>query len=125
MTAVHNQSHGGIPTEIIDVDKESVLAFLGRIDEPDQPDMAHDFVPDSPFRTIMMTDIVDSVGLTIRDGEQRFVELLSAHDALVIEAITSRGGRVVKHTGDGMLAVFDRVDDALLAASHVQSRLRP
>jgi len=34
--AVHAESHGAIPAEIIEVDKESVLAFLGRVTEPTQ-----------------------------------------------------------------------------------------
>lgn len=119
VTAVHAQSHGGIPSEIIEVDKESVLAFLGRIDEPVDAGSAPEFVPDSPFRTIMMTDIVDSVLLTIRDGEQGAVELLSAHDEVVTGSVGSHGGRLVKHTGDGVLAVFDRNDDALMAASEI------
>ena len=44
--AVHAESHGAIPAEIIEVDKESVLAFLGRVTEatPEEAS-AIDFVP--------------------------------------------------------------------------------
>ena len=38
---------------------------------------------------------------------------LETHDRLVHGAIEAAGGRVFKHTGDGMIAVFNDVDDAV------------
>lgn len=119
--AVHAESHGAIPAEIIEVDKDAVLAFLGRVTEPTQEEVAAmDFVPDSPFRTIMLTDIVDSVTLTLRD-QAKAVEMLTAHDAVVTRSAADHGGRVVKHTGDGFLISFDSVDDALRAADGIHT----
>ena len=41
---------------------------------------------------------------------------LAAHDALLRAAVNEAGGTVVKTTGDGMLAAFDRAEAALTAA---------
>src|SRR5579863_5542086 len=41
---------------------------------------------------------------------------LSEHDALLTSAIAENGGRVLKRTGDGFLARFERVSDAAAAA---------
>ena len=48
---------------------------------------------------------------------------LTRHDELMTQAIDRRRGTVVKHTGDGMLAVFSEPTDALLAAVETQRAL--
>lgn len=123
--AVHEVSHGGVPTDVIVVDKEEVLAFLGRATEPGPNEAsAIGFVPDSPLRTVMLTDIVDSVGLTVRLGEVDAVRVFANHDRAVTRVIASNRGRVVKHTGDGFLVSFDHVDDALRAADEIHAAVR-
>ncbi len=48
---------------------------------------------------------------------------LARHDALLLEAVTSSGGTVVKTTGDGLMAVFDTVADCVTACLTAQRRL--
>jgi predicted ATPase/class 3 adenylate cyclase len=72
--------------------------------------------------TFVFTDIVHSTELWDRVPE-RMAEALGRHDAVMDEAITGHAGRRVKHTGDGILAVFDRPLDAALAALEAQRRL--
>ena len=62
-----------------------------------------------------MTDVVGSTGLWEAHGEAMRVAL-EMHDRLVHGAIESAGGRVFKHTGDGMIAVFDDADHAVTGA---------
>ena len=61
---------------------------------------------DSALRAIMFTDIVGSTSMTERLGDARSVEMVRAHDALVRRALKDKGGHVVKHTGDGIMASF-------------------
>jgi class 3 adenylate cyclase len=120
--AVHAESHGAVPAEVIEVDKDAVMAFLGRISEPSPTEVETiGFRPESAFRTIVLTDIVDSVGLTVRKGQTRAVELLTVHDIEVTDAVVANKGRVVKHTGDGFLASFEFVDDALWCADQIHA----
>jgi predicted ATPase len=59
----------------------------------------------------VMSDVVGSTALWEAHGDA-MREALEVHDRLVHGAVESAGGRVFKHTGDGMIAVFDEVDDA-------------
>ncbi len=73
----------------------------------------------------MFTDIVGSVALQQAVGTERYAALLHRHDTIFMAALEQCGsGRIVKHTGDGFLALFDRASDAVRAALFFQSQLR-
>jgi class 3 adenylate cyclase len=63
----------------------------------------------------VMSDVVGSTGLWETHGEE-MRSALEVHDGLVHGAVESAGGNVFKHTGDGMIAVFDDADDAVNGA---------
>jgi predicted ATPase/class 3 adenylate cyclase len=73
--------------------------------------------------TIMFTDLVDSTGLRIALGEARFAQVMAEHDALVHLAVTERGGKIVKHTGDGVMASFAAASQGVAAAVDIQRGL--
>jgi class 3 adenylate cyclase len=68
----------------------------------------------------MFTDIVESTAMTARLGDKRAVEMVRAHDALVRRALKDKGGREVKHTGDGIMASFDEIEAAVDCARAIQ-----
>jgi predicted ATPase/class 3 adenylate cyclase len=49
---------------------------------------------------------------------------IARHDAIVRGCVEANGGTVVKTTGDGMMAVFERPADAVLAGIRTQRELR-
>lgn len=57
--------------------------------------------------TILFSDIVESTQRAARTGDRRWRELLDNHDRMTARQIRRFGGRQVKTTGDGILAVFD------------------
>lgn len=57
--------------------------------------------------TLLYTDIVDSTGTALRLGDQRWLDLLAAHNQRTSDAIDRYRGRLIKFTGDGALALFD------------------
>lgn len=65
--------------------------------------------------TVVFTDIVGSTALIERLGDDRWVEVLSAHDDAVRSALRTHGGEEVKTTGDGFLAVFGDAAGAVRA----------
>ena len=75
------------------------------------------------LRAIMFTDIVGSTEMTARLGDREALELVRAHDALVRRGLDAHGGREVKHTGDGIMASFDQVANAVRAAADIQRRI--
>ncbi len=106
---VHDEAHGDVATDVIEVGLSAVEAFLGRVSDPERSDSGADPELDAAYRAVMFTDIVDSTGMASRLGDARAVEMVRAHDSLVRRALQDRGGREIKHTGDGIMASFDDV----------------
>ena len=71
---------------------------------------------------MMFTDIVGSTEMTARLGDSAALELVRAHDALVRRGLEAYGGREIKHTGDGIMASFDKVQNSVRAAADIQRR---
>jgi pimeloyl-ACP methyl ester carboxylesterase len=57
--------------------------------------------------TVLFTDIVGSTERAAELGDRRWRAVLEDHHHAVAEAVERFGGRVVKTTGDGTLALFD------------------
>jgi predicted ATPase/class 3 adenylate cyclase/tetratricopeptide (TPR) repeat protein len=77
----------------------------------------------TPAYTFLFTDIVSSTGNWDR-APDLMDGALARHDHLLAEAVEAAGGGLVKHTGDGMLAVFDDPLAGVLAAVEAQRALR-
>jgi class 3 adenylate cyclase len=117
---VHDEAHGDVARHVIPVDLSAVEAFLGRIADPEPPSPSGTAMMDKALRAIMFTDIVDSTGLTSRLGNELAVEMVRAHDAMVRRALGDHNGRVVKHTGDGIMASFEDVSAAVQTSAAIQ-----
>jgi class 3 adenylate cyclase len=119
VVAVHREGHGGMASEVVEVDRDEVGRFLGPLAQH-APGSAY---VDSAFRTILFTDIVGSTELTQRLGDIAAMYVLADHDRIVRTAVDDRGGTVIKHTGDGMMAAFRSVTSALQSAVAIQRDL--
>jgi class 3 adenylate cyclase len=119
---VHREAHGQIPSAIIPVDLAAVEAFLGRIGDPRAGLGSTATAIDRGLRAVMFTDIVGSTEMTERLGDAAGLELVRVHDALVRRGLDAHGGREVKHTGDGIMASFDKIANAVRAAADIQRR---
>jgi predicted ATPase/pimeloyl-ACP methyl ester carboxylesterase len=71
----------------------------------------------------LFTDIVGSTDMNAAMGDARWTALLDRHDRIVRGAVEQWGGRWVKSTGDGVLAVFDGPARALRAAMAARDQL--
>jgi class 3 adenylate cyclase len=71
---------------------------------------------DRKLSTALFTDIVNSTQKLLKMGDQDWRSMLDKHDAIVNPLVTSYKGRVVKNTGDGILALFDGPVRALQCA---------
>jgi len=69
--------------------------------------------------TVLLTDIKDFTLRTQDSSRDGALTLLRRHRDIV-QPIVQRSGRVIKSTGDGLIASFDSATDALLAAMEVQ-----
>jgi class 3 adenylate cyclase len=60
--------------------------------------------------------------MTARLGDAAALELVRVHDALVRRGLVLHAGHEVKHTGDGIMAAFENVANAVRAAADIQRR---
>lgn len=74
---------------------------------------------DRRLATVMFTDIVGSTSRAAEVGDERWRELLTRHDELVTSCVERSGGRVIKTTGDGVLATFDGPGRAIDASRQI------
>jgi class 3 adenylate cyclase len=65
---------------------------------------------------VLFTDIVESTEQVVALGDQRWRELLDAHDRAVREQLRRFRGREIKTTGDGFFAAFDGPGRAIRCA---------
>jgi class 3 adenylate cyclase len=63
--------------------------------------------PERVLATVLFTDIVDSTRTATEMGDRRWRDLLEEHQKVVRGHLERYGGREVKTTGDGFLAIFD------------------
>jgi pimeloyl-ACP methyl ester carboxylesterase len=64
-------------------------------------------VDERVLKTVLFTDIVSSTELLSVRGDAQWRHQLDAHDKLVDSVLAKYGGCRVKHTGDGVFALFD------------------
>jgi len=74
--------------------------------------------------TVMFSDIVSSTDRAAEIGDRRWRDVLDRHDELVRAELGAHGGREIKTTGDGFLALFDAPVRAIRCAVAIRDRLR-
>ncbi len=74
--------------------------------------------------TLLFSDIEDSTPLNERLGDEAWVRVLAAHDALVRARVERYRGQVVKTSGDGFMVAFRDAEAACRAAVGIQKDLR-
>jgi class 3 adenylate cyclase len=71
---------------------------------------------DRVLATVLFTDIVDSTGAALRLGHTSWADTLASLEVRTRETIERYRGRLVKTTGDGVLATFDGAGRAVRCA---------
>jgi class 3 adenylate cyclase len=91
--------------------------FLKKVASPVESDRA--------LAVVLFTDIVDSTRTAVALGDSGWRNVLDSHDVLVRRIIEQYRGRLVKLTGDGVLATFDGPGRAIRCAFAMQQALQP
>jgi DNA-binding NarL/FixJ family response regulator len=79
---------------------------------------------DRILATVMFSDIVSSTERAAQIGDRRWRDVLDRHDELVRKRLGDHGGREIKTTGDGFLALFDAPARAIRCAVAIRDGLR-
>jgi class 3 adenylate cyclase len=122
---VHRESHGLAAARIVEVTQDLADAFMGasEVDEGGAALLPGKQERDPGTRTVLFTDIVDSTSMTERLGDEAALAMLQVHDRIVRAALGATGGREVKHTGDGIMAVFTSAALAIRCGMNVQEQI--
>lgn len=122
--AVHYEASGMTACEIIEVNPSDVSLIMGNGNTTAEGVAVHpDGKMDSAVRTFLFTDIVDSTILTSKYGDSTTMSVLRAHNLIVRDDLQINNGEEVKHTGDGIMAVFLSTSKAVKCALDIQKHL--
>lgn len=80
---------------------------------------------DRVLATVLFTDIVASTRRAAELGDRAWHNVLDAHDRLAAEEVERFRGRLIKTTGDGVLAIFDGPARAIRSARAIADAVRP
>ncbi|MFQ5968141.1 MAG: alpha/beta fold hydrolase [Acidimicrobiia bacterium] len=80
-------------------------------------------LPRRALASILFTDIVDSTKQAEAIGDRDWHSLLNLHDETAGRVVEGYGGRIVKSTGDGILAIFDGPGRAIRAGRDLRDEL--
>jgi class 3 adenylate cyclase len=79
--------------------------------------------PERVLAAVMFSDIVESARRTSALGDEAWKAMLDTHDHIARSCVGRHGGRVVKTTGDGVLALFASATGAVQAAVALRGAL--
>ncbi len=81
--------------------------------------------PASQMMVLLFTDLVGSVALKSQLGAVEYARIIGRHDDLFKDIVKATpGARIANDTGDGFLAIFPTVSDAVNAALRFQHAIR-
>jgi class 3 adenylate cyclase len=124
-TAVHQEAHGMLACEIIEVRPSDFTIIMGaNIPSPTGIAVHPDGKLDSAIRTFLFTDIVNSTDLTEQYGDIVAMTILRKHNEIVRDSLQEHAGSEVKHTGDGIMATFMSSSKAIRSALEIQNNLK-
>ncbi|MGH2960277.1 MAG: adenylate/guanylate cyclase domain-containing protein [Solirubrobacterales bacterium] len=109
--------------EFLELEGEDHLWFVGDTDSIFEP--IERFVTggvrsqptNRQLATVLFTDIVDSTRTAGQMGDANWRSVLERHDAMMRELVERYRGKLIKSTGDGVLATFDGPTRALECTS--------
>jgi class 3 adenylate cyclase len=79
---------------------------------------------DRVLATVLFTDIVNSTKRSAEMGDKKWREALDAHDKIAASQVGRQRGRLIKTTGDGVLATFDGPARAIKCACALGDEIR-
>jgi len=100
-------------------DTEAVLAEVEEFLTGARPSVEHD----RALATVLFTDVVGSTEMAAKLGDRGWRRLLEDHDATAGRELRAHRGKLIKSTGDGLLATFDRPAAAIRCTQSLRESL--
>ncbi len=80
---------------------------------------------DRALKTVAFTDIVESTQRAAELGDRRWRDLLERHESIARHEVDRARGRLIKFTGDGLMATFDGPARAVQCVQAIGELLEP
>jgi AraC-like DNA-binding protein len=119
VTALHQRSHGLIPNKIIEVNREVVESFLGRLYDPTNASATDDGLKvfsDPSYRIILFITTKDPALVRYELGVENATGLLNRCTHVIRQNLAEFDGREVEHPGSGFIASFTVASKAVSCA---------
>ncbi|MFG6685661.1 nickel-binding protein [Mariniflexile sp. HNIBRBA6329] len=115
---MHNNAHGEVPHRIIEVNKNIVESFLGRIEDPVKAqNTSLNIINDPAFRVVMLIETSDYLHRLERNQFSLFTQKF--HNS-VTKLLKQFEGCIVKKDNNSYLVSFVSISDAILCALKIQ-----
>lgn len=121
---MHNDAHGMLPNQIIEVDTKVVNAFLGRIEDPSVGSDELNIINEPAYRTIMITCLADAAVLPAKVGSDKARSFIRQHNNIIRKAIQQFNGREVKCICGSFIVSFLSAAKAIQCAKEIQNKMR-
>ena len=119
---MHNHAHGEFPNSIIEVNKNIVESFLGRIEDPEKSQNTElNVINDPAFRVLM---VIETSNYLNRLEAQQFTLFAQKFHNNVAKTLKKFNGRIVKKDNNNYLVSFKSVSDAVLCALKIQFQFK-
>ncbi|MEA3446284.1 MAG: DUF4242 domain-containing protein [Bacteroidota bacterium] len=120
---MHENAHGEVPHQIIEVDAAIVESFLGRIEDPERAqDTKLNIINDPAFRTIMMVTI--ETHSFKQSNPFGIFSKLQQYYKQIISILNSFNGNIVQQNKEGFLISFRTVTEAVSCALKIHETYR-
>ncbi|HSN08454.1 MAG TPA: nickel-binding protein, partial [Hanamia sp.] len=124
---MHRKAHGLIPNKIIEVSKNVVSSFLGRIYDPESVEITDEGLrvfSDPSFRVLLLTKITDPNLLRFKFGNEKANQLLDSHNKIIRKNLQQHGGREVEHEGNNFIISFSSAAKAVACAFDIDQEMQ-
>ncbi len=119
---MHNHAHGELPHSIIEVDKNIVESFLGRIEDPEKAQNTElNIINDPAFRVIM---VIETSNYLNRLEANQFSLFTQKFHNSVSKSIKHFKGSIVKKDNNNYLVSFKSVSNAVFCALKIQANFK-
>lgn len=118
---MHNNAHGEIPHQIVEVDTAVVESFLGRIEDPVKiSNTSLNIISDPAFRTLMVINLQQKSFVNITSNPSSLQAESQNHN--IREVIGPYNGRVVKSLDNYFLVSFESTTESVLCAKEIHKQ---
>ncbi len=126
VSELHHKAHGLIPHDIIEVDRNLVKSFLGRINDPETSSMVgasnQMIINDPAFRYLLIADLKDRVLFESLYGKAIASQVIKNFNSQIQESIQLHTGRMVENQEDFLIS-FVSATNAIDCAIYLRNSI--